>query len=164
MRFISVFIVLFAISLRSFSQEDKIYHADDLDALKSLPVKWEKYWNNHNIDSLGTMLKEDVDFVNLAGVWLKGKTATVKLLRQAHQTTFKSSIWTTDSMAIKYVKPDLAILHIGWGISGDVDPDGTSRKPHHGIFTWVVIKEKGQWQLLTIDNVNIRETPFSTKQ
>lgn len=163
MRCICVLIVLFAISLRSFSQEDKIYHAKDLDVLKSLPVKWEKYWNNHNIDSLGTMLKEDVDFVNLAGVWLKGKAATIKLLRQVHQTTFKSSIWTTDSTEIRYVKPDLAILHIGWGISGDVDPDGTSRKPRHGIFTWVVIKEKGQWQLLTIDNVNIRESPFSTK-
>jgi|GEM_PF-2461575 len=163
MRFISLLIVLFTISLRSVSQEDKIYHASDLDALKSLPVKWEKYWNNHNIDSLGTMLKEDVDFVNLAGIWVKGKAATVKLLGQAHQTTFKSSIWTTDSTGIKYVKPDLAILHIGWGISGDVDPDGSSRKPRHGIFTWVAIKEKGQWQLLTIDNVSIRETPFSTK-
>lgn len=163
MRCICVLIVLLAISLRSFSQEDKIYHAKDLDALKSLPVKWEKYWNNHNIDSLGTMLKEDVDFVNLAGVWLKGKEATVKLLRQVLQTTFRSSIWTTDSVEIRYVKPDLAILHIGWGISGDVDPDGTSRKPRHGIFTWVIVKEKGQWQLLTIDNVSIRESPLSTK-
>ena len=163
MRFICVLMVLFAISLRSFSQEDKIYHVKDLDALKSLPVKWEKYWNNHNMDSLGTILKEDVDFVNLAGVWLKGKAASVKLLKQVHQTTFKNSIWTTDSMQIRYVKPDLAILHIGWGISGDVDPDGTSRKPRHGIFTWVVIKEKGQWQLLAIDNANIRESPFSTK-
>ena len=163
MRWICYLIILFAISLRSFSQEDKIYQAKDLNALKSLPLKWEKYWNNHNIDSLGTMLKEDVDFVNLAGIWLKGKEATVKLLRQVHQTTFKSSIWTTDSMEIRYVKPDLAILHIGWGISGDVDPDGSSRKPIHGIFTWVVIKEKGQWQLLTIDNVSIRESPLSTK-
>ena len=163
MRCIYVLVVLVAFSLRSFSQEDKIYHANDLDALKSLPVKWEKFWNNHNIDSLGGMLREDVDFVNLAGIWLKGKAATVKLLRQAHQTTFKSSIWETDSVEIRYVKPDLAILHIGWGVSGDVDPDGTSRKPRHGIFTWLVIKENGQWQLLTIDNVNIRETPFSTK-
>ncbi len=91
MRCLSYLIVLLAISLRSFGQEDKIYHAKDLDALKSLPVKWEKYWNNHNSDSLGTMLKGDVDFVNLAGVWLKGREATVKLLRQVHQTTFKAA-------------------------------------------------------------------------
>ena len=163
MRFICFLIVLVAISLRSFSQEYKIYPAKDLDVLKSLPVNWEKYWNHHNMDSLGVMLREDVDFVNLAGVWLKGKAATIKLLRLVHQTTFKSSVWTTDSVEIRYVKPDLAILHIGWGVSADVDPDGTTRKPRHGIFTWVVIKENGQWQLLAIDNVSIRETPSTIK-
>jgi uncharacterized protein (TIGR02246 family) len=144
MRFICFLIVLVAISLKSFSQKDKIYHTKDLDVLNLLPVKWEKYWNNHNMNSLGTLLREDVDFVNLAGVWSKGKAASIKQLKLVHQTIFKSSVWTTDSVEIRYVKPDLAILHIGWGISGDVDPDGTTRKPRHGIFTWVGIKEKGQ--------------------
>jgi uncharacterized protein (TIGR02246 family) len=156
MRFICSLMVLVIISTRSFGQEDMIYNTKDLDDLKSLPDKWEKYWNKHNMDSLSTMLTEDVDFVNLAGVWLKGKTASIKLLRLVHQTTFKSSVWTTDSIKIRYVKPDLAILHIGWGLSGDVDPDGTNRKPKHGIFTWVVIKEKEQWKLLEMDNVNIK--------
>ena len=156
MRFICSLVVLVVISIRSFSQEDMIYNKKDLGDLKSLPDKWEKYWNKHNMDSLSTMLTEDVDFVNLAGVWLKGKTESIQLLRLVHQTTFKSSIWITDSVKIRYVKPDLAILHIGWGLSGDVDPDGTNRIPKHGIFTWVVIKEKEQWKLLAIDNVNIK--------
>lgn len=161
---INCFLIVFvAISIRGFSQEGKIYHSEDLAALKSLPVKWEQYWNNHDMDAMGTMLREDVDFVNVAGVWLKGKAATIKQHKLVHQMMFKSSIWTTDSVEIKYVKPDLAILHIGWGISGDFDPDGTPRKPRHGIFTWVVIKEKGQWQLLSVHNVNIREPISSTK-
>ena len=155
MRFISFLIVLVSISIRSFSQQAKTGDTKDSAAIKSLPVKWEEYWNNHNMDSIGTLLKVDVDFVNLAGIWLKGKSATVNLLRIGHQSIFKNSVWTTDSVEIKYIKPDLAILHIGWGLSGDTDPDGASRKPHHGIFTWVVIKEKEQWQLLAIDNVSI---------
>jgi uncharacterized protein (TIGR02246 family) len=156
MRFISFLIFLFIISLRSFGQEDMKYHPEDLNVLQSLPVKWEKYWNNHDMDSLGTMLTVDVDFVNLAGVWLKGEAATIKLLRVFHQSTFKNSVWSTDSVKIRYVKPDLAIMHIGWGLSGDVDPDGDARKPKHGIFTWIIIKEEKQWKLLAIDNVSIR--------
>jgi uncharacterized protein (TIGR02246 family) len=156
MRFICFLIVFFTVSLRGLSQEDKIYDAKDLAALKSLPVQWESYWNNHNMDSLGTLLQENVDFVNLAGLWLKGKVATMKLLTMVHQTTYKNSVWTTDSIELKYVTPDLAILHIGWGISGDTDPDGTPRKPKHGIFTWMVIQGKGQWLLLEMDNVSIR--------
>jgi uncharacterized protein (TIGR02246 family) len=157
------FLIVFFVSSRTFCQEDKIYPVKDLDALRALPATWEKDWNNHNIDSLGNMFREDVDFVNLAGVWLKGKTASVKLLKMVHQSTFKNSVWTTDSVDVKYVKPDLAIVHIGWGLRGDVNVDGSTRKQKHGIFTWVVIREKGQWQLLTIDNVTIIEAPSSTK-
>jgi hypothetical protein len=64
---------------------------------------------------------------------------------------------------IKYVKSDLAIIHVGWGITGDLDADGTPRKPRHGIFTWVVIKTKGQWLLLAVSNVNIRATTSQPK-
>jgi uncharacterized protein (TIGR02246 family) len=157
MRFNCLLIVLVAISTGGFGQEGRIYPTKDLAALKSLPVTWEYCWNNHNMDSMGTMLMEGVDFVNVAGVWIKGKAAAIRQHKLVHQTMFKSSVWTTDSVEIKYVKPDLAILHIGWGISGDFDPDGTPRKPRHGIFTWVVVKDKGQWQLLAVHNVNIRE-------
>jgi hypothetical protein len=100
MRWICFLIVLF-VSSESFCQKEKIYKKKDLNALHSLPSKWEAYWNSHNMDSLGTMLMEDVDFVNLAGVWLKGKAASVKLLKQVHQSTFKSSVWINDSLEIK---------------------------------------------------------------
>jgi uncharacterized protein (TIGR02246 family) len=162
MRWIFFLVVLF-VSSGSFCQEDKMYNMKDLDALHSLPSSWEAYWNSHNMDSLGTMLTEDVDFVNLAGIWLKGKAVTLKLLKQVHQSTFKSSVWTNDSIGIKYIKPDLAILHIGWSIRDSIDGDGRAQKPKHGIFTWVVIKEKGQWQLLAMDNVAIQEAPSSAK-
>ena len=78
MRFNCLLIVLVAISTGGFGQEGRIYPTKDLAALKSLPVTWEYCWNNHNMDSMGTMLQEDVDFVNVAGVWLKGKAAAIR--------------------------------------------------------------------------------------
>lgn len=164
MRFVSSLTIFIAISLCGFSQESKTYNSKDLAALRLLPVKWERYWNSHNMDSMGTMLRQDVDFVNVAGTWLKGKTEAVKDHKQKHQTMFKKSVWTTDSMEVKFVKPDLAIMHIGWGLSGDFDPDGTPRQPRHGIFTWVIIKDKGEWQLLAVHNVNKRETALPAKK
>ena len=116
------------------------------------------------MDRLGTLLRNDVDFVNVAGLWMKGKEATVGDHKQKHEgVVFKNSRWTTDSVVVKYIKPDLAILHIGWGVSGDNDPDGTTRTPRHGIFTWVVQKNEGQWLLLAAHNVNIRESVKPTK-
>lgn len=145
------------ISLVGYSQT-RSYNSEDTKALINLAVKWEKYWNTHDMDSMGTLLTDDVDFVNVAGQWLKGKKETIETHRERHKVVFRESIWTTDSVAIKYVKADLAILHIGWGITGDVDPDGVPRTPRHGLFTWVVTKKKNVWQIVAVHNVNIRET------
>lgn len=140
----------------SFSQANKSYGTQDAKSLQHLVTLWEKYWNNHRMDSMGTLLREDVDFVNVAGQWLKGKTEAVNVHKERHEVVFKNSVWITDSVHIKYVKPDIAILHIGWGITGDVDPDGKARQPRHGIFTWVATKERGKWLIIAVHNVNIR--------
>ena len=148
-----IFMIVF-----SFGQKLKTYSSVNQIKLKNLSVKWQNYWNNHNMDSMGTMLQNNVDFVNVAGVWLKGKSETIIDHKQKHLgIVFKNSIWTTDSVDIKFIKPDLAVIHLSWGLSGDNDPDGTPRKPRHGIFTWLVIKEKNNWKILISQNTNKRE-------
>jgi uncharacterized protein (TIGR02246 family) len=158
MRQLQLVFVFSVISSIAFGQTAKSYNAKDMQSLKDLTVKWGKYWNTHNMDSMGTLLADDVDFVNVAGRWLKGKKETVAYHKERHKVVFKESTWTTDSVSIKYVKPDLAIMHIVWGITGDVDPDGTARKPRHGIFSWVVIKNNDRWSILSVHNVNITFT------
>lgn len=124
----------------------------------NLVHKWDKYWNIHDMDSMGTLLHDDVDFINVAGQWMKGKKEAVAVHKERHEIVFKNSIFISNSVDIKYVKPDLAILHINWGITGDVDPDGKARTPRRGIFTWVVTKENNSWKILAVHNVNVRET------
>jgi len=152
-------LLLFGIpSSQSFCQDHQSYPPKDMASLQALPATFERCWNTHNIDSMGTMLTEDVDFVNVAGNWLKGRAATVADHKDSHSMMFKNSVLTIDSINIKYVKPDLAILHVGWGLAGDRDPDGTPRNPRHGIFTWVATRNNGRWLLLAVTNVNIRAT------
>jgi len=160
MRIFYLIITLAVLSFESFCQD---YPPKDMAALQALPVTFQRCWNNHNMDSMGTMLAEDVDFINVAGTWLKGKTATVNDHKDSHSMMFKNSVLSTDSVNIRYVKSDLAIIHVGWGIMGDLDPDGTPRSPRHGIFTWVAIKNKGRWLLLAVSNVNIRAKASPSK-
>jgi uncharacterized protein (TIGR02246 family) len=156
MRIFFLLFILGVLSNRSFGQLPQNYAPADAAALAALPMTFERCWNDHNMDSMGTMLTDDVDFVNVAGTWFKGKAATVFDHKDSHSMMFKYSVFAIDSTAIKYVRSDLAILHVGWGITGDLDPDGKPRTPRHGIFTWVAIKQKGRWLLLAVSNVNIR--------
>jgi uncharacterized protein (TIGR02246 family) len=153
---IYLFLVL---TLNSAAQTTKKYGSKDENQLYEMTKKWEHYWNIHNMDSMGTLLKNDVDFVTVTGTWLKGKKATVAHHKKHHNSDFKSSVWTTDSVAVKYIKSDLALLHIKWGMKGDFDPDGTPRNPRHGVFSWLVVKQNNEWLLLAVHNVNVRETP-----
>jgi uncharacterized protein (TIGR02246 family) len=138
------------------SQSTGKYNSKDLAALNGLVTRWDRYWNIHNMDSMGTLLRDDVDFVNVAGQWLKGKKETVLLHKERHVIVFKNSTFTSDSAHIKYVGPGVAIMHINWQITGDVDPDGKPRIPRKGIFTWVVTKESNQWLILAAHNVNVK--------
>ena len=163
MRHLHLIIIFCLAAITGFCQNSATYNSKDLGDLNNLVTRWVRYWNNHDMDSMGSLLQNDVDFVNVAGQWLKGKKETVAVHKDRHLVVFKTSLFTIDSVTIKYVKPDLAILHIGWGISGDVDPDGKARKPRHGIFTWIVTKQKTQWLLLAVHNVNIRESGAFTQ-
>ena len=135
-------------SLNSFSQT-KQYHQADLTALQDIPAKWVMYWNMHNIDSLSTLLKEDAELVTVPGTSLKGRESFIKDHKPKFSTIFKESILNSDTVAIRYLKPDVAFIHFGWGISGDLDRQGNPQKLRHGIGTWVLIKEAGQWKIQT---------------
>jgi uncharacterized protein (TIGR02246 family) len=158
MRSLILLILVHTVSSNCYCQGATRYDAKDIQSLNEVAKKWEQYWNSHNMDSFATLFATDVDFVTKSGTWFMGKEATMNHHKKNHSTIFKSSVWVADSVAIKYVKPDLAIIHIGWGISGDTHHDGTPSEPRHGISTWVLIKQSKQWLLLSVQNVNI-ETP-----
>ena len=148
----------------SYCQHVPAYDKKDIFALNDIANKWQRYWNTHDMDSMGTLLREDVDFINVAGVWLKSKALAVKDHKEKHLgARFKTSVWTTDSVVVKYVQPNVAVMHVGWGISGDFENDSIPRPPRHGIFTWVVSKQNNKWLLLAIQNTNIKEPVLPSK-
>jgi uncharacterized protein (TIGR02246 family) len=152
MRF-SIIVILFCTAFISgYSQQ---YNANDTHLLNEVAEKWQRYWNSHNMDSFSTIFSRDIDFVTKSGGWFKGKEATMEHHKKNHATIFKSSRWATDSVVIKYIKSDVAMIHIGWGLSGDEHHDGTPSDPRHGISTWVLTKLNGRWLLSAVHNVNI---------
>lgn len=124
------------------------YSKVDMSALEALPEKWIKFWNMHNIDSLSTLLQKDADLVTVVGTLLKGRESFIKDHSPKFSTNFKESVLTKDTIIIKYVKPELAIIHFGWGISGDLDRQGNKQQLRHGIGTWVAVKEMNNWEIL----------------
>jgi hypothetical protein len=41
--------------------------------------------------------------------------------------------------------------------AGDRDPDGTTRLPRRGIFTWLIAGRANDWRIVAAHNTNLRE-------
>jgi len=132
-------------------------NAKDQEALMSIAQKWQDAWNQHDMKALAALVAENVDFITVGGTWLKSQKNFEEHHAIRHQMQFKESIWITKNAKVKFVKPDVAVVHVNWGMRGDKDPDGTTRQPRDGIFTWMLEKKKGRWLIIASQNTNISQ-------
>ena len=128
--------------------------ADDERAIRNLARQYETGWNTHDMNLLGAMRAEDIDFVVVTGEIRKGREASMAQLREQHRTQFRESVWTNEKVSVQFLRSDVALVHIEWAIRGDRNMDDTLRPPRHGIFTWVVVKTGADWKLRAAHNTN----------
>jgi hypothetical protein len=67
---------------------------------------------------------------------------------------FKESALTPLDTSVRFLRPDLAVVHWSWSIQGDRNEDGTLRKPRFGIFTMLVEKRGAAWLIVEAQNTN----------
>ncbi|MCM3871909.1 MAG: SgcJ/EcaC family oxidoreductase [Pyrinomonadaceae bacterium] len=135
----------------------------DQEAIKSISLKWQDSWNRHDMKALTELVAEDVAFITVAGNWRKNRKEFEEHHTNArHEMQYKESVWTTKHTEVKFIRSDVAVAHVEWGIKGDKDPDGTPRQPRQGISTWVLEKRNGKWLIVATHNTNLRE-PVSNK-
>jgi hypothetical protein len=101
-----------------------------------------------------TLVSPDVDFVTVAGKWLKGRSEFLTHHRALHARQMQESIWTNLGHEAKALSESLHVLQLEWGIQGDSDPDGTPRGERRGHFTWIIAIENGG-QILVAQNTNL---------
>src|SRR5678815_2151103 len=82
-------------------------------------------WNNQNYDDLKNYTTENTDWVNVVGMWWKGRKQSQYAHQLIHNTILKTSIGEKKSVAIRFVTKDVAIVHVEWHFyGGDTLPDG----------------------------------------
>ncbi len=113
-------------------------------------------WNNHNYDDLKNYTTENTDWVNVEGMWWKGRKESQYAHQVYHNTMFKESVAEKKSVSIRFVTADVAIAHLVWHFSGDVTlPDGTKPGANDDLATLVFVKQHGKWLMTAGENVHI---------
>jgi len=157
-------LMVFISSSRPAYPSPQLDHSAGTQAIRDIEAHWQDDWNRHDIAGLAGLFTDDADFVTVIGRWCKGKKDFYDYHVRLHQVMFKDSVWKTTDTQIRFLKPDVAIVHVNWGITGDRDADGTPRpKSRDGIFTQVIVKQNGQWRISASQNTNIESVPSQLK-
>lgn len=134
--------------------------AADEKAIQDVETRWQDAWNRHDISALADLLTDDADFITVIGKWCKGKKEFYDYHVRLHQVMFKDSIHKTTGVQVRFLSPQVAIVHVNWTITGDRNADGTPRPvSRSGIFTRVMVKQDGPWLITASQNTNILPDP-----
>ena len=126
----------------------------DEDAVRNIPQAWAAAWAKHDGHQLAKTMSEDVDFVNVGGDWLHGRPDFELYHTRLLSGRFRESTITPLETAVRFLRPNLAVLHWNWRIQGDRNEDLTPRKPRFGMFTMIAEKQRGEWLVVVAQNVN----------
>jgi uncharacterized protein (TIGR02246 family) len=126
----------------------------DETSVRNVPTAFAAAWAKHDGRQLAEIMSEDVDFVNVSGEWLRGRSDFALFHSRLLSTRFKDSTLTPLTTSVRFLRPDMAVLHWSWRVEGDKTSDLTPRKPRFGLFTMIVEKKNGSWLVTAAQNTN----------
>ena len=122
-------------------------------------------WNRHDIPALAQCFTADADLVNVSSDWWKGHDAIRQNLAFLHGTVsssettgvtvparsygiFKATVHAWRSIELRLLRPDVAIVHATWSMTGDA----RTTEPRTGLMTLVVVPDGDRWRIAAFQN------------
>jgi uncharacterized protein (TIGR02246 family) len=121
-------------------------------------------WNRHDIGALAELFAPDAEFVNVVGMWWKGRTEIKQAHEFTHSTIFRNSRLTIADASIRLPTPELAIARARWRLEGHTSPEGATLPPRDGILVYLVALKDGKWSIIDTQNTDVIEGVVSRPQ
>jgi uncharacterized protein (TIGR02246 family) len=125
----------------------------DEEAIREIEQRFNEAWGRHDADGMVASLTDDAQFVTVNGAWTTTRAEYLDLMGRLHGANgpFRSSTRETPTMHVRFLAPDVAMMHSEFHIYGDVDEPVRT-----GIGTRVVRKLNGQWRTVAVQNTDVR--------
>jgi len=150
----------FALSLLMISAGSTAATADEA-AVRAVALQQADAWNKHDAMAYSALFTPDCDVINISGWWWKSRAEMQQKLTRAFSTVFAHSTLTFTDVQVKFLKPDVAVAHASWKMSGARMPPGMPA-PDQGIQTLILTSQRdGKWLIAEFQNTLSKpEHPF----
>ena len=134
-------------------------NSDEVE-IRDVALRQGETWSRHDAKAYAALFTEDCDVVNVVGWQWKGRGELEQKLTAAFKFVFKDSKLTIVDVNSRFLKPDVAVAHARWTMTGARTPAGIP-EPKEGIQTLVFIKTGGRWLINAFQNTHsMPERPF----
>ena len=145
--------IIFFLGFLAASTNTKAQTKADEEAVRKLPQAFCDAWAKHDGHELAKIMADDVDFVTVATTYLHGRADFEKFHGRLLSGRFKESTLTPLQTTVRFLRPDIAVVHWSWKIEGDKNFDGIRRQePRYGMMTIVAEKRSGTWLVVAAQN------------
>jgi uncharacterized protein (TIGR02246 family) len=121
-------------------------------------------WNQHDMEAFAELFAPDAEFVNVVGMWWRGRAEIKAAHEFTHSAMFKSSHLTILETTVRFPAPQLAIARSRWLLENHVSPDGATLPARSGVLVNVLALRDGRWSIIDSQNTDIIEGVVSRPQ
>jgi uncharacterized protein (TIGR02246 family) len=125
----------------------------DEDAIHAIEDDFNEAWGRHDPDAMVKSLTDDAEFITVNGAWERSREGFRNLMIRLHGPTgpFRASTREASEFRIRFLAPDVAIVHTRFQIRGDVD-----EAERNSVGMRVVQKIDGRWRTVSVQNTDVR--------
>ncbi len=99
----------------------------------------------------------DIDWVNVVGMWWKGRRQVQFAHDALHKTIFGTVPISKVSTHIRFIAPDIAIVHSINRVGTYTTPSGIKLPEGDNIATMVFVKKESRWLITACENIGVNE-------
>lgn len=143
-------LLLLMTSIFGFSQTDE-------KAIQAQVTQMVSDWNTHEFKNMDSYMADDVEWVNIVGMWWKGR-AEVKAAHQGNfGAFFKGVPFKQKSLKTRFLTKDVAVATLISSVGEFFPPDGidhgNNKMPaSDDILTLIFVKQNGKWLIASGQN------------
>jgi uncharacterized protein (TIGR02246 family) len=91
-------------------------------------------------------------------MWRKGPAEIESRQKKRMETALREAEIALQDLRIRFVRPDVAIVHELHEMKGMLNENGESMPPHQELSIRVMVKEQGKWLITAFHNTIVRSS------
>lgn len=130
---------------------------NDEDAIKAVIAATTDAFTRHDARAWAKLCTPDAQLVTVRGESMNGVGEIERGLTTIFQTRGRNVTLKTLGVAVRFIRPDVALAHVTNELSGLVSPDGQTLPPHQELSIRVLVKDQGVWRITAFHNTILQK-------